>query len=190
MRSWHEYMKHFELSFDKKAGHAEYRDAVNLLLSRGGTVFELTSQMIVQRVGAPETRTALRTLRPNTGDATLDVLIETGRTRYLSRHAADRATAIEKLWDGFKRLKTIDVPGDKKNSVKVLLANIADVPFRAIVEAEMQELTKLGNGFQIRHHETGKPPVPGSAQDYIVRRMAALLTYLLDQSGRLVAPGV
>ncbi|NUJ89177.1 hypothetical protein HOW07_14280 [Plantibacter sp. MCCC 1A11337] len=187
---WHEYMKHFELSFDKKAGQAEYRSAINLLLSRGGTVFELTSQMIVQRVGSPETHTALRALRPNTGDTTLDSLIEEGRTKYLSRHSADRATAIEKLWDGFERLKTIDVPGDKKTSVQVLLAHIVDLPFRAVIEAEMQDLTKLGNSFQIRHHETGKSPIPPSAQDYVMGRMANLLIYLLDQSGRLLAPGV
>ncbi len=54
----------------------------------------------------------------------------------------------------------------------------------------MQDLTKLGNSFQIRHHETGKSPIPSSAQDYVMGRMANLLIYLLDQSGRLLAPGV
>lgn len=184
---YHEFFRHHELEFDAKAGRAQFRADVNTILSRGGTVFEMDAKMQVQRVGSPEVQAALRQLRPGTGDIKLDELLEASRKLYLSRQEADRATAIEKLWDAFERLKTLDDASDKKRSVKALLSNITDTPFRDIVEAEMIALTALGNSFQIRHHEVGKHPVPAEGQDYIAARMVNLIVLLLDQSGRLAA---
>ncbi|WP_206694350.1 hypothetical protein [Microbacterium lacticum] len=178
-------MRHYELNFDKNAGRAEFRQDVNAILSRGGTVYEMSGAMEIHRVGSPEVQTALRTLRPATGDTTLDALLETARTLYLSRKPADRVTAIEKLWDGFERLKTIDDPTDKKTSVTALLAHIPDHATRDLINEEMVALTKVGNGFQIRHHEVGKHPIPADAHDYFATRMVDLIVYLLDQSGRL-----
>jgi len=182
---YHSFLRHYELDFDKKAGREQFRAEVNQILSRGGTVFEMNSQMQVQRVGPPEVQTALRSLRPDTGDVTLDALLETARNLYLSRDEADRATAIEKLWDGFERLKTIDDPTDKKRSVTALLAHISDPAVRDLINEEMTALTKIGNSFQIRHHEVGKHPLPADAQDYIATRMVNVIVLLLDQSGRL-----
>ncbi|MBW9121238.1 hypothetical protein JNB63_14155 [Microbacterium trichothecenolyticum] len=182
---WHPFFKHHELSFDQKAGQAEFRADVNLLLSRGGTVYEMTPGMQIQRLGSPEVQAAFRRLRPATGDATLDGLIETARTLYLSRKDADRATAIEKLWDAFERLKTIDDPADKKRSVQALLGHIPDAATREVLNAEMKALTDLGNQFQIRHHEVGKHPIPADAEDYVAARMVNVIVYLLEQSGRL-----
>ena len=182
---YHSFLRHYELDFDKKAGREQFRAEVNQILSRGGTVFEMNSQMQVQRVGPPEVQTALRSLRPDTGDVTLDALLETARNLYLSRDEADRATAIEKLWDGFERLKTIDDPTDKKRSVTALLAHISDPAVRDLINEEMTALTKIGNSFQIRHHEVGKHPLPADAQDYIATRMVNVIVLLLDQPGRL-----
>lgn len=184
---WHSYFRHHELRFDEETGRSEFRAEVNLLLSRGGTVFEMTPKMLIQRVGMPEVQEAFRQLRPATGDATLDSLLETARTLYLSRATADRTTAIEKLWDAFERLKTIDNPSDKRRSVTALLDHIPDTAIRAVVDEEMRTLTALGNQFQIRHHEVGKHPVPANAQDYLASRMATLVVLLLGQSGRLAS---
>jgi hypothetical protein len=186
-RKFHPYLHHFELDFDKQAGRAQYISEVNSILRRGGTVFEMSEAMQIHRVGSPEVQTALRSLRPDTGDVTLDGLIETARKMYLSRSASDRDVAIEKLWDAFSRLKSLDVPGQGKvkESVASLLANIAEEPFRAFIDAEMKALTDFGNQFQIRHHEVGQTPIPSDAQDYIVARMVSLIVYLLDQSDRL-----
>lgn len=145
---YHEFFRHHELEFDVKAGRAQFRSDVNTILSRGGTVFEMDAKMQVQRVGSPEVQVALQQLRPATGDTKLDDLLEKARKLYLSRRDADRATAIEKLWDAFERLKTLDDPSDKKRSVKALLSHVADTAFRDIVEAEMTALTTLGTPFR------------------------------------------
>jgi hypothetical protein len=183
--SWHDYFKHHELNFDRRAGRAAFRADVNQILSRGGTVFEMTPQMQIHRAGSPELQEALRQLRPATGDPNLDDIIETARQLYLSRDSAVRHTAIEKLWDAYERLKTIDDPADKKRSIQVLLDHISDTALRPAVNKEMAALTDLGNDFQIRHHEMGKHPIAIDAQDYVAARMVNLLVFLLEQSNRL-----
>jgi hypothetical protein len=182
---WHDFFKHHELTFDKKAGRSAFRSDVNTLLSRGGTVFEMNSAMQIERAGSPEVQAALRQLRSNSGDATLDDLLESARGLYLSRSAANRKIAIEKLWDAFERLKTLDVPTDKKKSVAALLDHIGDPAFREVVGTEMANLTSFGNSFQIRHHEVGKHALRDDAEDYVVARMANLLILLLASSHRL-----
>jgi hypothetical protein len=185
--TWHSYFGHHELNFDQKAGRAEFRAEVNQLLSRGGTVFEMSLQMQIQRVGSLEVQEALRQLRPDTGDPRLDDIIEAARHNYLSREPAIRETAIEKFWDAFERLKTIDDPTDKKKSIQALLGYVSDTATREVVETEMNALTRLGNEFQIRHHEMSKHPIPATARDYFAARMVNLLTFLLQESHRLAS---
>lgn len=115
---FHDYFRHHELTFDKREGRRRFREDVNLILTRGGAIFELNENLQIERHGAPETHQALDQLRPVTGDATLDQLIESGRTGYLSRKREDRETAVEKLWDAFERLKTLDDPSNKGSSGK------------------------------------------------------------------------
>lgn len=185
----HSYSRHFSLSFDRQTGVASFRNEINELLSRGGTVFELASSGQVVRLGTPEVRAMLSALQPDSGDIALDGLIEQGRSLYASRNQANRGIAIEKLWDAFERLKTIELAADKKLSVEALLSHIPDMDFREVINSEMRSLTSIGNGFQIRHHEVEKIPVPESAQDYLVGRMANLLVLLLQASGRLATQG-
>ena len=188
---FHDYPRpgHWSLRFDRERAAAEFRSEVNRLLTRGRTVFELTETGEVQRRGTPEVRAAISALRPVTGDTTLDSLIEDGRERFHSRNAAERSIAIEKLWDAFDRLKTIEPGKDKKSQIQGLLNRITDPALRPVTAAEMQSLTDFGNQFQIRHYEVGKAPLPTEAQDYVAARMANLLVFLLQESDRLSPAG-
>lgn len=180
---WHSFLRHYELSFKKREGQAEFRDEVNELLRRGGTVFALSADLQIQRVGSPELQALVRELRPNSGDSTLDELVEEGRALYLSRHERERATAIEKLWDAFERLKTLEPPHVKPASAEALLGHIADADMREIIRSEMRALTDFGNNFRIRHAELNQIPIPDSALDYVAGRMMNLLILLLSQRG-------
>lgn len=183
---WHSYWNHYELSFDEKQGRQEFCDEVNLLLSRGGTVFQLAGNLQIERLGTPIVRDVLAELRSNSGDAELDALITEALARYRSRHEGDRVLALEKIWDAFERLKTVEIPsGDKKASIAALLAHISDAAARDLVESEVRALTDVGNQFMIRHHETGKHPVPAEMRDYLFARMGGLVILLLRESKRL-----
>lgn len=182
---WHEYMKHFELDFAEAPGRREFRDEVNQILQRGGTMYALDAGGCIVRIGSPEVQQVIGQMVPASGDSTLDGLLSRAKDLYLSRKEDDRALALEKLWDGFERLKTVDVSGNKKQSSNALLANISSAEFREVTSAEMIALTALGNQFMIRHHETDKHPVPQEAQDYLFARMGSLIVFLLKVSNRL-----
>lgn len=182
---WHSFYEHFELKFDEQAGRKEFREEVNQLLQRGGTMFELNTKGEISRIGTPEVQQVIGQMLPASGDAELDEMLKLSKTLYLSRKVTDRALGLEKLWDAFVRLKTVDVPGKKPQSIETLLSNISNAKFRGITEAEMFALTKLGNDFMIRHTETNTQPVPEDAIDYLFARLGSLINYLLKVSGRL-----
>lgn len=183
---WHSYHRHNELKFDEAKGRRRFRDEVNQMLSRGRAAYEMDSSLQVQRIGTPEVRQVLADLNPDTGDQGLDTLIVDSRALFMSYREGDRKLGLEKLWDAFERLKTIDLPGgDKKASAQRLLAHVADEPFRDLLETEMLALTKIGNSFNLRHHETDKNAVPPEAYDYLYSRMGSLIITLLRESSRL-----
>lgn len=184
--AWHSFLRHHELKFDRDAGRAEFRRDVNQMLQRARAMYELTSAGEVHRTGSPQVQEVQRVMVPATSDALLDGLIDEARTRYASHRAGERRVGLEKLWDAFERLKTIDVPGgDKKESVGKLLDHFSG-GWRQTVEAEMLELTAIGNTYPIRHFETRTGELPDDAAvDYLYGRMGSLLTLLLRQSGRL-----
>jgi hypothetical protein len=182
---WHDYMKHHELTFDEKAGRTSFREDVNNILHRGGTTYELTSELQIVKTGTPAVQQVMEQLTPASGDIELDGLLLHAKELFLSRREKDRLLALDKLWDAFTRLKTIDVQGNKKQSANVLLDNIDNEAFREVTSKEMFALTALGNDFAIRHHETGTPSVPPEAYDYLFARMGSLIVYLLKVSDRL-----
>lgn len=120
-----------------------------------------------------------------TGDEQLDELLESAITRYKLADAKAHRDAIEKLWDAWERLKTLE-PGNKKVSTKALLDRAAtEETFRELLEAESGALTKMGNDFPIRHHETDRPELADSAQvDYFFERLYAMIRLLLKKSDR------
>lgn len=182
---WHSFHRHHELKFDRKKGRRSFQEEINQMLSRGRATFEMDEALQIQRFGTPEVRQVLVDLNPDTGDAALDKLIVDSRSLFMSYREDDRKLGLEKLWDAFERLKTIELPGNKKASAQQLLAHITDHPFRDLLAAEMRALTDVGNGFNLRHHETDKHQVPTEAYDYLYARMGSLIITLLRESNRL-----
>lgn len=68
--------------------------------------------------------------------------------------------ATEKVWDAFERIKTY-FQGNKNTSAEKLLDVISegDATYKAMLQDEFSTLTKLGNKFRIRHHETDKKDI-------------------------------
>lgn len=133
-------------------------------------------------------REALQVAQFQTGDSELNGLLETARAKFLNPDGKIRREALEKLWDAWERLKTIEPGKDKKSSIKALLDLGASEPnFRELLEREAKELTVIGNGFQIRHTETTQTPVQTNEQvDYLFHRLFGLIRMLIasrdDQS--------
>ena len=96
-----------------------------------------------------------------------------------------RRESLEKLWDAWERLKTVEGGKDKKAQTKNLLDKAASAEMRERLEAEALELTEIGNRFMIRHTETDKVPITDLGHvDYLFHRMFSLIELLLKKSGR------
>ncbi|MGV9324096.1 hypothetical protein [Streptosporangium sandarakinum] len=167
-------------------GQVQFQDDVEQILKRNGIAFTLGSDMRVHRLGPTEARTAISDFRPNTGDPELDALLTDAVSRFLSRVPADRQDALEKLWDAFERLKTLELGGQKSNSIARLLDNAAPGPFRSDLEKEFKALTDIGNRFRIRHHEHDQHTLPNdAAKDYMFIRCVSLIAHVLRRTGRM-----
>ncbi|MCB9958702.1 MAG: hypothetical protein H6843_08880 [Rhodospirillaceae bacterium] len=187
-RDFHSFFGHSHLSFDRNVGLAEFVASANRLFARNGIAFDLTAEGVVQRLGPPGLREALRQAIFHTGDADTDKLLEEGRRRILSPQPVDRYDALEKLWDAFERIKTLEPGANKKEQASRLLdrsAGATAVKFRQFLESEAQALTSIGNTLRIRHSETDKEPLQGLEQaDYLFQRLFSLLHLVLRATGR------
>lgn len=86
--------------------------------------------------------------------------------------------ATEKIWDAFERIKTYYQQCDKKTSADRLLDVISkgNADYRAMLYEEFLTLTKLGNRFRIRHHETDKKDICcNEHHDYLFYRCLSVL---------------
>jgi hypothetical protein len=183
--SLHRYMSHSHYDYDRDAGRNAFEHDVNRIFERNGIAFRLEHGEIT-RIAPAFLHESLAQALFSTGDAELDKLLETSRNKFLNRSLDIRRESLEKLWDAWERLKTVETGKDKKASVKILLDRATSEPlFRNRLEDEAIALTEIGNTFMIRHTETNKIPVSQSEHvDYLFHRMFSLIRLLLRTSGR------
>jgi hypothetical protein len=135
-------------------------------------------QLIALRPVSPILLEAMRNF-PLSGDDVLDEKLQEACRKFKDPAPQSLQDAIEKLWDSFERIKTLDDP-DKKKSTLVLLEKTIDEPkFRDHIDKEMVSLTDIGNKFQIRHFETSKLPLNNKQREYLFHRVYSLICFLL-----------
>jgi hypothetical protein len=182
---YHSYFGHSHYSYNQESGRQKFNQEVNRLFERNGMAFHLEHGEVTRLAPALLQETlAATTFR--TGDQILDDLLETARNKFLNRSLDVRRESLEKLWDSWERLKTVEPGKDKKASTKALLDKVSAEPaFRGLIEEEARELTEVGNQFMIRHTETNKVPIVSSGHvDYLFGRMFSLVLLVLKSSGR------
>lgn len=185
--TYHPFFKHHHLSWNREAGLARFRSDVNRIFARNGVAYELTADGKVRRLLPEPLAKALRLTVFNTGDDETDRLLETARHRIASPKEEDRQVALEKLWDAFERLKTLEPGADKRRRADALLDRAAapGTKFREVLGEEARALTGIGNSFHIRHSEVWTERVSSPAQvDYLFGRMFAFVRMVLKATGR------
>jgi hypothetical protein len=182
----HDFFSHHHFTFDQQLGQEEFRATVNRIFSRNGVAFEMLSTGRIVRVLPPVLGEDLKRTIFRTGDRTLDNMLEECRTKFSDRNPLVRREALERLWDGWERLKSLADPGDKKRSIKIILDATATEPsLRARLEGEATELTdSIGNSHLIRHSEVNQVPVIDVDQvDYLFHRLFAMIQLVLRKKG-------
>jgi hypothetical protein len=136
-RSYHGFLNHDHLSFERDSGRGVFRDLINGIFSRNGIAFDLQVDGSMTRFAPPVLAEVLRSPLRATGDSTLDGLFENARRKFLSPDLCIRTEALEKLWDAWERLKTLHTPSRaiaKKKAQKYprVVAEIGDLGRAAI----------------------------------------------------------
>ncbi|GGI20488.1 AbiJ-NTD4 domain-containing protein [Oxalicibacterium faecigallinarum] len=178
---YHDYFSHHHLTFDQEAGQEEFRVTVNRIFARNGVAFEMLPNGRIERVLPPVLGEELKKTLFNTGDRTLDNMLDECRAKFSDRNPLVRREALERLWDAWERLKSLADPSDKKRSIKIVLDAVTSVPsLRERLETEAIELNSIGNSHLIRHSEISQVPVIDVDQvDYLFHRLFAMIQLML-----------
>ncbi len=180
------YEECIRLRFNSKEGKRRCSIMFNRVLDRERMAFELNDDGQIVRIGLPILSEVVNDPVIQTGDDVLDGFLVTARGKFISRDSAVRFEGLLILWDAWERLKTLEIPGDKRASTTALLDRVAAGPMRDRLETEARELTEIGNQFMIRHSETDRHPLNDDRHvDYLFHRMFSLIYLLLDATGRL-----
>ena len=186
---YHGFFGHHHLTFDKEAGQRDFRDDVNRIFRRNGLAFELTESGRIERIPPGIVGDVLHRVSFSTGDAELDELLASARQKFLSPDENEHRDALEKLWDAWERLKTINELDKRVGALKILdsAAGSNRLKFRDLLEADARSLTSAGNTLRIRHSETYQERLATSEQgDYLFYRMFSLMHFILRTSGSVV----
>lgn len=179
----HDFFHHHHLTFDIEAGREVFRADVNRILARNGMAYELGEDGQIRRLlpavlGESLVRTYFRT-----GDRTLDVMLEESRTKFSDPDPLIRREALERLFDAWERIKSL-ADANKAKSVQLILDRSASEPaFREVLEKEARELTQVGNGHLLRHHERNQTPVIDVDHvDYLYHRLFAMVELVIRRN--------
>jgi len=182
--SFHQYFAHYHLTFNQEEGKKEFLSNVNRIFSRNHLAYELLSSGQVKRLAPAILRESLSSNIFRTGDSTLDKMLEDSRVKFLNPNPTIRRESLERLWDCWERLKSLENP-NKKVSVDLLLEKASpDSSFRSVLNTEAQSLTEIGNSFHIRHSEVAQIAVTDSVHiDYLFHRLYCIIQLLLVKRG-------
>ena len=177
----HDFFNHHHFTFDQQPGQEEFRATVNRIFSRNGVAFEMLSTGRIVRVLPPVLGEDLKRTIFRTGDRTLDNMLDECRIKFSDRNPLVCREALERLWDGWERLKSLADPSDKKKSIKIILDAISAEPsLWERLENEAIELTSIGNSHLIRHSEVNQVPVIDVYQvDYLFHRLFGMIQLAL-----------
>lgn len=182
---YHSFFCHHHLSFDREGGLKRFVEDVESIFARNGIAFELTEEGVARRILPEGLRQVVGDAIFRTGDMETDRLLESARREFTSPHIQKRKDGLEKLWDAFERLKTLEPGRDKREQADALLNKAATFRFREMLGQEVKSLTDIGNTFRIRHAETNQEILTSSEQvDYLFHRMFSFVRFVLKATGR------
>jgi hypothetical protein len=185
-KDWHSFFGHYHLSFDVPVGQHAFVETVNRLFARNGIAFEMTAEGQIKRLLPAHAAQLIESAVFHTGDAECDRLLEYARAAVTNPSSDRRRDGLEKLWDAFERMKTLEPGKDKRATAEAMLDRVATGPvFRNFIGVEAKSLTDAGNALRIRHSETTQEILQNADEvDYLYIRMFGLIRLLLRAAGR------
>lgn len=183
--SFHSYFGHHHLTCQNSRNVcAQFRDEINDIFRKTGLLYELNTDLQVERIveNSPLTP-AIETAIAAVKEVGTRELLQEAILLHRSPYPTDIRDAVEKLWDAYERLKTYYKTMNKAKSAEKIVNDIAagQVPYVTLFDTEFRALTKIGNDFRIRHHETEKVEITDVRYyDYFFNRCLSLIALAIQ----------
>jgi len=152
-----------------------FSDEINLLLKNNGIIYKLAGGKMELTEMSLKSREVIT-------EPGLKELVGQATTLYNNKSISDKQLAVEKIWDALERLKTYYSDLDKKKSSEKIINDMSNLndKYKELFNDEFLKLTKIGNDFRIRHHETNKIDIiDNNYYDYFFHRCYALIDLAL-----------
>lgn len=182
---FHSYFGHHHLTCQSSRNVcAQFRDEINSIFRKTGLLYELNTDLQVERIVensplTPAVESAIAAVKETGARELLQEAILLHR----SPNPADIRNAVEKLWDAYERLKTYYTTMNKAKSAEKIVNDMAagQAPYVTLFDTEFRALTKIGNDFRIRHHETDKVEITDVRYyDYFFNRCLSLIALAIQ----------
>ena len=177
---YHKFYNHYHLTTKATAMvKGQFRDKINDCFEKTGLLYKLNSNGEVDRVlvndiaSAEVVSTVLSVQEKGTKE-----LLQEAISLHQSHDPNAARDAVEKLWDAFERLKTYYTNFNKQDSANKIISDMAagNEDYINLFTEEFKKLTKIGNDFRIRHHETDKIEIADIRYyDYFFNRCLSLI---------------
>lgn len=184
-KDYHDFFMHHHLFFNNSPNERNvFRTEINEIFQKTGLQFILTNSGAVERVVDNSILTTeIENNVEQIKELGLKELLQDAITAYKTPHPASRKESVEKIWDALERLKTYYTTMNKKASTIKIVADMSngqDV-FETLFNNEFTTLTKIGNEFRIRHHETDKIEIADKKYyDYFFNRCLSLIALAIQ----------
>lgn len=119
---------------------------------------------------------------PNTVEEGIKNLIIESKIYINKDSYSEKKIALDKVWDAFERLKTIE-NSNKKVSTEMIISKVSNTEeIYDLIKSEFEELTTIGNSYSIRHSEIKQNMLPDShIIEYLYFRMLSLISLVLNK---------
>ncbi len=179
-RVYHSYYQHEDLIFGATSTITKsFIKDINEVFDKTGMLFHITQNLQIERIEEAGVlnhtiEQSIQTIK----EPGIRGLLNQAIQKHLSPDPNDQKDAVEKLWDAFERLKSYYISMDKKASASKIVNDMANgqTSYIDIFNDEFFALTKIGNNYRIRHHETDKIDIADIRHfDYFFNRCLALI---------------
>lgn len=171
---------HIKILETSKVKH-KFRNEINDAFELTRLLYRLNDNFEVERVTSVDEQieSEIRNLESVKEQGLKELLLESVHL-YKNPRPELHKLATEKIWSALERIKTVFIVEgmDKKQSIARLIETMAngDDIYKDLFNSEFNELTRIGNNYRIRHHETDKTEITDERYyDYFYGRCFALI---------------
>ena len=177
---FHKYYGHHHLSLlETQHVFSTFYNEINDIFEKTGLLYKLTTEKIIERIVENSPLSAEIEIEiQQIAELGTRELMKDAIALYKTPTPAARQDSVEKIWDALERLKTYYRSLNKKDSAAKIVTDMGNgqPDFITIFDEEFKALTKIGNGFRIRHHETDKIDITDIRHyDYFFNRCLSLI---------------